>query len=524
MQLCCLARVFRALGLMLAAGLVCGCSAVDAPKAWGAVEIGRPEGGETHCHRVFMSLKHEVANAGVHDAETHAIPGFPYLRVNRFLAHLGERFEGRAYGPAFVAWVDRLQALNTEALQIEIANLSDNAIAELSKSLLGQAADRKTMNGDVRKCAAQLRVEQLARPAQRRLLVSAAKVPDNYDEGARALGAFPLASIPIEIGWDTWKRDNLATFQVAPSDLPSAGELVEYVPERPKGPPQTNAIGRILKRSRSNRLEIPEPEGEDLQRLLDAFAPIWQIDTAASYDRFGQPRWGDDGNSIAINVEQPTVFTHVGHTVLDGQILLQLTYAIWFPARPPQGSLDLLSGNLDAVFWRVTLAPDGQPLVYDSIHGCGCYHLVFPLPAIARDPDALHRDELREAPAIIEGAPVLKPTERIVLRIATGSHYLVGVHARTSRSGSDRRHGYRMVGDKALRSLPLPRSGRRSLYGEDGIVPGTERLERYLLWPSGVLSPGAMRQWGHHAVALTGRRHFDDADLLEHIVGRRSLQ
>jgi hypothetical protein len=24
-----------------------------------------------------------------------------------------------------------------------------------------------------------------------------------------------------------------------------------------------------------------------------------------------------------------------------------------------------------------------------------------------------------------------------------------------------------------------------------------------------------MRQWGHHATAFVGRRHFDDADLIE---------
>lgn len=28
----------------------------------------------------------------------------------------------------------------------------------------------------------------------------------------------------------------------------------------------------------------------------------------------------------------------------------------------------------------VTLAPDGEPLLYDSIHRCGCYHKFFPTP------------------------------------------------------------------------------------------------------------------------------------------------
>ena len=31
----------------------------------------------------------------------------------------------------------------------------------------------------------------------------------------------------------------------------------------------------------------------------------------------------------------------------------------------------------------------------------------------------------------------------------------------------------------------------------------------------GILSAGAMRQWGRHATAFIGRRHFDDADLFE---------
>jgi len=29
------------------------------------------------------------------------------------------------------------------------------------------------------------------------------------------------------------------------------------------------------------------------------------------------------------------------------------------------------------------------------------------------------------------------------------------------------------------------------------------------------MTPGAMRQWGRHATAFVGRRHFDDADLIE---------
>jgi hypothetical protein len=31
----------------------------------------------------------------------------------------------------------------------------------------------------------------------------------------------------------------------------------------------------------------------------------------------------------------------------------------------------------------------------------------------------------------------------------------------------------------------------------------------------GVRDAGAQRQWGHHATAFVGRRHFDDPDLID---------
>jgi hypothetical protein len=61
----------------------------------------------------------------------------------------------------------------------------------------------------------------------------------------------------------------------------------------------------------------------------------------------------------------------------------------------------------------------------------------------------------------------------------------------------------------------VPGGGRRSLFDPDGLVAGSERGERWLFWPMGVREPGAMRQWGHHATAFVGRRHFDDPDMMD---------
>jgi hypothetical protein len=66
-----------------------------------------------------------------------------------------------------------------------------------------------------------------------------------------------------------------------------------------------------------------------------------------------------------------------------------------------------------------------------------------------------------------------------------------------------------------LRSIMRLDGGMRSAFGPDGLVAGTERGERFFFWPMGIASAGAMRQWGRHATAFVGRRHFDDADLIE---------
>ena len=68
-----------------------------------------------------------------------------------------------------------------------------------------------------------------------------------------------------------------------------------------------------------------------------------------------------------------------------------------------------------------------------------------------------------------------------------------------------------------LRSLPYSRDHRRSMFKQNSLVPESERLERFILWTTGVLSPGAMRQWGRHAVAFVGRRNFDDPFFMDRI-------
>jgi hypothetical protein len=250
-----------------------------------------------------------------------------------------------------------------------------------------------------------------------------------------------------------------------------------------------------------------DPPDEDLEALFAFHAPSFEVETTGDYDRPGALRWRW-GAMPEVEAAEPAVYRHVAYTRYRGTTLVQLVYSVWFSERPPQSSSDLLAGPLDGVVFRVTLSPLGVPLVYDTIHPCGCYHMFFPTPRAVPIPAPEGEPEWAFVPQTLGN---LAHGDGIVVRIATRTHYVERVYV--DRADSLARYELRPYDE--LRSLPLMPGGTRSVFGTDGIVPGTERGERFLFWPMGIANAGAMRQWGRQATAFVGRRHFDDADLFE---------
>jgi hypothetical protein len=287
------------------------------------------------------------------------------------------------------------------------------------------------------------------------------------------------------------------------AELPIHGELRRYGP--PAAPPAPADFATI----RRDALGIPEPTPTQLETLFAAHAPLWEIDVATDADRPGSPYWQADGTPSA-DISEPAIYRYVSYARWRGEPLLQLNYLIWFAARPKTSAFDLLGGRLDGVLWRVTLDSAGRPLLYDSIHACGCYHQLFPSPMLRLRPDT---SQWAEPPLAPQPAPVIGNNERVVIRLSSGSHYLQRVYA--DRPGTVMKLDGRDYA--ALYAVPTANGNRRSLFGPEGLVMGSERAERWLLWPTGVPSPGAMRERGRHAIAFVGRRHFDDADLLDRL-------
>jgi hypothetical protein len=503
-------RGFPAVLLTLALAGCAGAAARPVPDSPGAAQAAI-------CRVALQRIDAAIREEGASDAEAYRIPGFPYLRSNRFLASFG----GRDLGPeAFEAWIDRLQALDEQGRSIEFANLDAKAGRRLDRKIADATWPGWGVAEVASRCPPVLRRHDFARDQGWDRLRAAVAVPDDYSALERILGLYPLTAIPVALGYERWQAENLPAFEVGFGHEVWQGTPVLFTPggEPPSLAPA--GIARIIERSRANPLDIPEPPAAGLQHLAEAFAPAFLIDIASDADRIGRPYWTRSALP-EVDTGRPVAFVRLSHAFLEGRPAVQLVYVVWFRSRPKQAALDLLGGPLDGLIWRVTLGNDGRPVVYDTIHPCGCYHLFFPAPGTRRLP--LPQDaasDIRETELVPQAAPALIEGERLVVRLQSVSHFVTGLAPEGALASEVAAQDYRLLlgnptPDEALRSMPLPQGGYRSLYGPDGLVEGSERLERFIFWPMGIESAGAMRQWGRHATAFVGRRHFDDPFLLQ---------
>lgn len=480
------AMIIKISGLVIILWLATGCAGNPGVVA---------QTGYAECSQFFTKLDAAVDSAGVRDSGATRITGYRWLRVDRFL----ESYRGEALSDSgFQAWVDRMQKLDRDARRIEIRNLS--AVQRASLLSTGDEFDVSVL-----RCGDVLRRADLSGNRQR--LLDAIRTEPEYRTWKRVLGLYPFTALGVLVGVNSLHRDVNATFSREPTARRPAGVTVTYSPATKGGQVLSQEqVASILTTSARNPLRIPEPDADQSELLFTTFAPLWSVATLSDDDRIGEPAWhGSDRVTVDTNVA--TVYRRLSHVRFRGSVLLQLNYIIWFPSRPKSGWFDILGGHLDGITWRVTLDNDGRPLLYDAMHNCGCYHMFFPGEKLR-----IKRGGGFEEPLLVPAkAPALQAAQRVVLGIAPVSHYVESVGATVA--GGDVVYGFDDY--DVLRTLPLPAGGSRSLFRPDGIVDGTQRGERWILWPMGVPSPGEMRQWGHHATAFVGRRHFDDADLIE---------
>jgi len=458
------------------------------------------------CLTLFEQVDQVVIEQGVANAGEATIAGYPFLRTNRLLA---------SYRPTTFTtdqlryWVTLMANLDQAARLSEVRNLPDKAKQPFV------SGDAKVLVEQLDHCRDVLTAHVMQQPRVLANTLSTVVVPEDYVAWQRVVGLYYVSGLPIVMGVKKLRKEIRAAYAIPEAQLPIKGQLFHVVPPEPKPPLTEPQLAAMIQSAKQNPLNIPMPNATDRALLFDYYAPEWLLDVAEANDQMGQVFFAKGETLARVDVSQPTVYRRISHTRFGEQTLLQLNYVMWFPARTQEGALDILGGHMDGITWRVTLGQTGQPLIYDAVHNCGCYHLFFPTPRV----DFIAEQDqgwYAEPPMSPQSVAQLGTNQRLSIRIAQHTHFIDRVSVGVSQP-VDFTQFYRFDDYESLESLA---QGERfqSLFAPNALVPGTERTERFALWTMGIPSPGAMRQWGHHAVAFLGKRHFDDARLFESII------
>ncbi|MGI0119323.1 hypothetical protein [Zooshikella sp. RANM57] len=452
---------------------------------------------ESDCHNYLTEQYHQFSQDYSLDQQLQPVPHYPYVRINRILASYIYTLDSK---PRRSTWLAQAYQETNKAWKIDIANLPKSYQARH-----GQKIDS---------CLKQT-FHNLLNDDQFFSILRKFRYPEAYITWRQWAGLYPLTQYFLVPGIAAWHKEATQHFNQVNAKMLKNKAIYQVHPKVPSAfSLNTSTLQRWFKQAyQSNALQLPTLKPEQLQKLLHHYAPVWSINHQGNYDIPGK----------VVLTPQPTVrpqpvtYTHTSMTRFHGKTLLQLNYIIWFKERPASGILDIYSGNLDGIIWRVTLTEKGTPLIFDSIHTCGCYHTFFPLSEKLQAKQVTNH---LEPPLIIPiSSPEVDLSARWAITISSAEHHIIGIQPlETNATALHTAKPYTLLSYDELRSLSLPSKERKSLFDQEfGVVSSTERAERWILWPSGVPSPGAMRQWGNHATLFIGQRHFDDPYLLSRL-------
>jgi hypothetical protein len=487
---------FRLILLLIFLLFLSGCASfLSRPTSF---SFETPEG----CKEFFNRLDDIVKEEGVKDASCVSVPEFPYLRVNRFLKSLKKNLKSDEEKRD---WVQRMQGLDLESRKKEINNLPDQTIFSIGMND-DRKMDRETLYAQVKSCSyLLLNFEQNIHDFYN-LIIPRVEVPDEYASFLRILGVYPIVALPVALVTESSREKIRERFEGDLKNLPMEGKLIAFTPEKKNFLPD-DAVREIVEASMRNPLTASFPEGIQLEKLIWSFAPILLQDVTASYDQIGEILWKE--GKVELNQEKPTVYYYLSHAFLKGKPILQINYVLWYAERAGESPPWIEKGHLDGLTIRISLDDQGKIFMVDIQNNCGCYH--FFAPQKERVEKVLSRS-LRFDAFVAQWLPVLSSGENLGIRITSGWHQVQRLipigHLLDSIP-------YRLIPYEVLETLPHGEGQTESIFNPKGIVKGSERVERFILFPMGVPSIGSMRQRGHHATELIGKEHFDNPYLFD---------
>jgi hypothetical protein len=451
----------------------------------------------------FNHLDLTVKKYAVSDASGFVVPGFPYLRSNRFLEAMKERLVSADVG---AYWVEQMLALGLACRQRELSNLSAAALMEISIAT-GETIDRDTVFKKTESYALQLFRDDQTHPDFMNILKRAVTIPDEYSSTARFFGLYPLACIPVSIAtslaysrFKKWHRTPL-------KDLDIDGRLIRFLPASFDLAAHPSFMNSLYDPLSLDVFGLPVLTKGDERRLANRFAPILYQDVVKDYDRIGKIIWQDD--RVRVDTGQPVAYYYMSHNFLDGHPVLQINYVFWYSERAGENAPWIERGPLDGLSYRVTLDRTGKPVMVDIMNNCGCYYFFVPQKAIIAK---IQKRPREIAPLVPAWLPQEFPAKQINLRVNSGWHQVQKIF---TQAGSVSGVAYALIPYEELESLPKAAGQKESVFLPTGIMKDSWRIEPYIFFSMGIQNIGYMRQRGHHAIKMIGRGHFTDADVFD---------
>jgi hypothetical protein len=276
------------------------------------------------CMAEYAAIDAAVQQAGTGDAEYARVDGFPYFRVNRFLASYDFATLTAAQR---TEWIDQLVQADKDERGIEVGNLPATKRGELFGRL-----ERDPLQS-IKTCADVVRPFDHGKPEAHKALPPRAVVGGS-DAAAKSLARTP---------------EQLAALTAATAPATTNTTVFEPMGIKPMSPYTV-------------KLVIAQPKEEGAERLIGSFAPMVRV-TGEPDEAMVIPVWKD--GKIASEYNAAVSYAKFSQAKWKGQPVLQISYFIWFKAQP-----------LDGLIWRVTIGPNGTPLAYDTIHTDGSNYLL----------------------------------------------------------------------------------------------------------------------------------------------------
>lgn len=434
------------------------------------------------CLNLSLQFRETVSTQAATNASAPALPALPLFHQNRFINHLAGQASSE---PEIQEWFQLASTLGSDIRQSENQNLP----TPWTQTQLQQLND----------CAETFSRDDSHASGRRQLLTQLTDFPDHYRIVPQWLGFNGLLRPIFKWRIGLLHKEEKRLFQ----QHNNLAETVSYGLDE-AGTDSGTVIQHWFNQAYENSpLSLPVLTENQLETLFKRHAPNLSIELEADNDQIGSPTL--HSGKLKVDTRKPVSYILPSFTEFAGERLLQLNYVFWFSERRPRTFIDLYSGAIDSLIWRVTLDKKGQVLLYDSIHSCGCYHKYF----IASDLVTARPNPLSKEPANIFELSGTTPDSRIQLQLTGNEHYVVGANYQRLEN----KISYQLENYTKLSNLD-DAEAKTSLFSPTGIIKGSERLERFTLWPTGIESVGAMRQWGTHATGFVDVQHFDDPKLL----------